>query len=96
MSIARITSVEFETEEQLEERLRMLDDGVIMYPVEAEAVVSVQTGPTTALSIFVYPDQATADQTLSKREKIMSTAKFKDTFYLEREVRHLKINKRIY
>ena len=81
MSIARITSVEFEAEEQLEERLRVLDDEVIMYPVEAEAVVSVQTSPTTALSIFVYPDRETADQTLSKREKIMSTAKFKDTFY---------------
>ena len=56
MPIARITSVEFETEEQLEERLRMLDDGVIMYPIEAEVVVSVQTSPTTALSIFVYLD----------------------------------------
>ena len=56
MSIARITSVEFETEEQLEERLRMLDDGVILYPIEAEALVSGQTGPSTALSIFVYPN----------------------------------------
>ena len=96
MSIARITSVEFETAEQLEERLPMLDGGEIMYPVEAEALVSIQTGPTTALSIFVYPDKETADQTLSKREKIMSTTKFKDTFYLEGEVKHLKINKRIY
>ena len=96
MSIAWIISVELEAEEQFEERLRVLDDALIMYPVEAEAVVSVQTSPTTALSIFVYPDQETADQTLSKREQIMSTAQFKDTFYLEGKVRHLKINKRIY
>ena len=48
----------------------MLDDGEIMHAVEAEAVVSIQTGLTTALSIFVYPDQATADQTLSKRKKL--------------------------
>ena len=96
MSIAWIISVEFEAEEQFEEHLRVLDDAVIMYPVEAEAVVSVQTSPTTALSIFVYPYQETADQRLSRREKIMSMAKFKNTFYLEGEVRQLKINKRIY
>ena len=47
ISDARITSVEFETAEQLEERLPMLDGGEIMYPVEAEALVSIQTGPTT-------------------------------------------------
>ena len=75
---------------------RTLDDGEIMYPVEAEAVVSIQTGRTAALSIFVYHDQVTANQTLSKGEKIMSTAKFKDTFYLEGEAKHLKIKKRIY
>ena len=56
MSMPKITSVEFKTAQQLEERLRKLDDGGKMYPVEAEAVVSIQTGPTTALSVFVYPD----------------------------------------
>ena len=40
MSIARINSIEFETEEQLEERLRMFDDKTITLPLEAEAVLS--------------------------------------------------------
>ena len=37
MSIARINSVEFQTEEQLEERTRMFDDKDITLPLEAEA-----------------------------------------------------------
>ena len=96
MSIAQINSIEFETEEQLEERLRMFDDKTITLPLEAEAVLSIKTGPTTALSILVYPDQETADASLEAREKIMSSAKFKDQFYLDGEVRRLQINKRIY
>ena len=68
MSIARINSVEFETEEQLEERLRMFDDKTITLPLEAEAVLAIKTGPTTALSILVYPDQETADASLEVRE----------------------------
>ena len=74
----------------------MLDDKEITFPLEAEAVMAIETGPATALSILVYPNQETADQTLAAREKIMSTAKFIDTFYLEGEVRRLHINKRIY
>ena len=96
MSIARINSVEFETEEQLEERTRMFDDKEIILPLEAEAVLFIKTGPTTALSILVYPDQETADASLETREKLMSTTKFKDQFYLEGEVQRLQINKRIY
>ena len=96
MSIARINSVEFETEEQLQERTRMFDDKELTLPLEAEAVLFIKTGPTTALSILVYPDQETADASLETREKLMSTAKFKDQFYLEGEVQRLQINKRIY
>ena len=96
MSIARINSIEFETEEQLEERLRMFDDRTISLPLEAQTVLAIKTSPTTALSILVYPDQETADASLEAREKIMRSGKYKDEFYLEGEVRRLQINKRIY
>ena len=69
MSIARINSVEFETEEQLEERLRMFEDKTITLPLEIEAVLAIKTGSTTALSILVYPDQETADASLESKEK---------------------------
>ena len=70
MSIARINSVEFETEEQLEERSRIFDYKIISLPFEAEAVLAIKTSPTTALSILVYPDQETADASLEAREKL--------------------------
>ena len=96
MSIAQINSVEFKTEEQLEERFRIFENKTITLSLETEAVLAIKTGSTTTLSILVYPDQETADASLEAREKIMRSGKYKDQFYLEGEVRRLQINKRIY
>ena len=80
MSIARINSIEFETEEDLKERIRFLEDQKINPPTAAECHIQIQTSDTSLLGILIYPNQETADATLELREKVMSSTKQKDSW----------------
>ena len=80
MSIARINSIEFETEEDLKERIRFLEDQKINPPTGAECHIQIQPRDTSLLGILIYPNQETADATLELREKVMSSTKQKDSW----------------
>ena len=96
MSIARINSLEFETEADLEERQAMFDNGQLAVPNIVECVISIKTSETSMLSILVYPDTETANNGLEHRKEFMLAGKIKDQWYMEGEVKNLKLNKRIY
>ena len=99
MSIARINSVEFDTPEDLQERMRFLEDEksqLKAMPDGAECFIQIQTSDTSMLGILVFPDQKSADGALEMRTKIMSSTKQKESWFMEGEVKRLQLNKRIY
>ena len=98
MSIARINSVEFETAEQLQKRMRYLEDNSdeLTALAKAECPIQIQTSDTTLLGILIYPDEKTADEALEIRKRIMSSTKQKDSWYINGDLIHFRINKTIY
>ena len=98
MSPVRINSVEFETAEQLQKRMRYLEDNSdeLTALAKAECHIQIQTSDTTLLGILIYPDEKTADEALELRKRIMSSTKQKDSWYMDGDVRRFRINKTIY
>ena len=94
MSIARINMLEFDTEDDLEQRARVyMNEGPELFP-NAEILLTIKTGPTSAMSVSVYPNELMAKEALIKREKHFKTAKIqpREAWYLEGRVvqRHVK------
>ena len=88
MSIARVTMLEFFTEEDLvnceESYLKIREEA---FP-SAELIVNLRTGPTSAMSLAVYPSFESAAGNLEARQKWHESLKstLKETFYYEGEV----------
>ncbi len=88
MSIGRITMMEFISEEAV-------DDAEILYEkIRAEAfptlelVMNIRTGPTSLMSVAVYPSKESADSNLTARGKFQEKldASLKDSFFHEGDV----------
>ncbi len=88
MSIGRITMMEFTSEEAV-------DEAEILYEkIRAEAfptlelVMNIRTGPTSLMSVAVYPSKESADSNLTAREKFQEKldSSLKDSFFHEGEV----------
>ena len=82
MSIGRITMMEFTSEEAV-------DEAEILYEkIRAEAfptlelVMNIRTGPTSLMSVAVYPSKESADSNLTAREKFQEKldSSLKDSF----------------
>jgi hypothetical protein len=56
--------------------------------------LTIKTGPTTAMSVSIYPDKQSAEESLIRRDKHFKTAEIqpREAWYLEGKVvqRHIK------
>ena len=88
MSIARVTMHEFINEEDIE-KTEIWYDGVRdkLFPT-LEEVINIKTGPTSLISIAVYPSFEDAAGNLEGRKKMMEYLNpfLKDGFFHEGEV----------
>ena len=94
ISIARINTLEFETEADLNKRADLYEkDAPTLFP-NAEILLTIKTGPTTAMSVSIYPDKKSAEEALTRRDKHFKTAKIqpREAWYIEGKVvqRHIK------
>ena len=87
--VTRVNMIEFYSEEELEEQQDWYQkNGALLFP-NSLLQMGVQTGPTSIMSVSVYPDQETANQAMSTRDKL-----FKDNsntmsgWSMEGPVRH--------
>ena len=94
MSIARINMLEFETEDDLNKRAKLYEkDAPKLFP-NAQILLTIKTGPTSAMSVSIYPDEKSAEESLIRRDKHFKAAEVqpREAWYLEGQVvqRHIK------
>ena len=88
MSIARVTMHEF-NEEGMHEKIETLYGKIVdEYFPNLQQVINIKTGPTSAISIALYPSFEEADKNLEGRSKMMELMGpfVKDSFYHEGEI----------
>ena len=94
MSIARINMLEFDTDDDLEHRANVYKNEAPKLFPNAEILLTIRIGPTSATSVSVYPNDQSAEVSLVKRDQHFKTAKIqhREAWYLEGEVvqRHIK------
>ncbi len=72
--VTRVNMIEFSSEAEMREQQSWFQaNGPSLFP-ECILLTSVQTGPTSVMSISVYPDQETADQAMAARNKVFKDA----------------------
>ena len=88
MSIARVTMHEFNEENMHEEIQELYATIVDEYFPNLEQVINVKTGPTSAISIALYPSFESEETNLEGRAKMMELLDpyLKDSFYHAGEV----------
>ena len=94
MSTARINMLEFDSEEDLNQRAETYQrEAPKLFP-NAEILLTIKTGPTSAMSVSIYPDEKSAEDSLIRRNKHFKAAKVqpREAWYLEGQVvqRHVK------
>ena len=88
MSIARVTMHEYINEEDIAKTEAWYDSvRAELFPT-AEQVINIKTGPTSLISIAIYPSFEDAAGNLEGREKMMEqlSPMLKDGFFHEGEV----------
>ena len=85
MSVARVTMVDYVSEEAAD---KFEPDYKIICPralPEADPLILNRTGPTSGLSVAIYRDEELAEAMLPKRQAMLEqfTDVFKDFFHLE-------------
>ena len=76
MSVARINMLEFETEDDLNKRAELYEkDAPTLFPT-AEILLTIKTGPTTAMSVSIYPDKQSAEESLIEGINILKLQKY--------------------
>ena len=88
MSIARVTMVEFNDEDSYSAVETLYSAHRDDWFPNLEQVIDIKTGPTSGISIALYPSFEEAASNLEGREKMikMIDPYIKDTFYHEGEV----------
>ena len=95
MSIARVTMHEL-IEEGMHDKIEALYSTIVdEYFPNLEQVINIKTGPTSAISIALYPSFEEAENNLDGRAKMMELIGpfVKDSFYHEGEVTRNDIKK---
>ena len=95
MSIARVTMHEL-IEEGMHDKIEALYNTIVdEYFPNLEQVINIKTGPTSAISIALYPSFEEAENNLDGRAKMMELIGpfVKDSFYHEGEVTRNEIKK---
>tara|TARA_B100001115_G_scaffold54092_1_gene40024 strand:+ start:224 stop:487 length:264 start_codon:yes stop_codon:yes gene_type:complete len=86
--------LEFDSEEDLNQRAGTYQrEAPKLFP-NAEILLTIKTGPTSAMSVSIYPDEKSAEESLVRRNKHFKAAKVqpREAWYLEGHVvqRHVK------
>ena len=86
--------LEFDSEEDLNQRAETYQrEAPKLFP-NAEILLTIKTGPTSAMSVSIYPDEKSAEESLVRRNKHFKAAKVqpREAWYLEGHVvqRHVK------
>jgi len=66
--------IEFKSEAELEEQQEWYNQNAASLSPNSILQMAVQTGPTSIMSLSVYPDQETEDEAMKRRDQV-----FKDT-----------------
>ena len=88
MSSARVTMHEL-NEEGMHDKIEALYGSIVEeYFPQLEQVINIKTGPTSSISIAIYPSFEEAEKNLEGRAKMIEllTPFTKDSFYHEGEV----------
>ena len=86
--------LEFDTEDDLEQRANVYNNKAPKLFPNAEILLTIKTGPTSAISVSVYLDELMAEEALIRRDKHFKSAEIqpREAWYLEGKVvqRHIK------
>jgi len=97
MSIARITMMEFLSEKDLESCDSFYQTIQKEWFGNAQTAINVRTGPTSILSLAVYPSYEDAETNLPKRKEFQDIVKDKftvvDSFYYEGDITYFEASK---
>ena len=85
MSVARVTMVDYVSEEaadKFEPDYKIICQKALP---EADSLILIRTGPTSGLSVAIYRDEELAEAMLPKRQAMLEqfTDVFEDFFHLE-------------
>ena len=85
MSVARVTMVDYVSEEaadKFEPDYKIICQKALP---EADSLILIRTGPTSGLSVAIYRDEELAEAMLPRRQAMLEqfTDVFKDFFHLE-------------
>ena len=88
MSIGRISMMEFESEKALEKSEVVYEEIRDEAFPTLELVINIRTGPTSLMSVALYPDYDSAASNLPAREKFQQQVEptLKDSFFHEGDV----------
>ena len=77
--------LEFDTEDDLEQRANVYKNEAPKLFPNAEILLTIRTGPTSAMSVSVYPNEQDAEVALVKRDEHFKSAKIqpREAWYLE-------------
>ena len=97
MSIARIIMMEFLSEKDLESSDSFYQTIQKEWFGNAQTAINVRTGPTSILSLAVYPSYEDAETNLPKRKEFQDIVKDKftvvDSFYYEGDITYFENSK---
>ena len=90
MAIARVTMMEFFDESGMDEVEKIYADVRDDLFPNLLQVINIQTGPTSGISIALYPSFEEAEKNLTGRQKMLELMEpyVKDSFFHEGEVTH--------
>ena len=97
MSVARITMVDYLSEE-VGDAFEVQAKKVFPKDIhQADSLILIRTGPLSGMSVAIYKDQETADKNLDARKKMIAgfTNTFKDIWHMEGNVSLNHINERM-
>jgi len=97
MSVARITMVDYLSEEVGDAFEAQAKEVFPKDMHQADTLILIRTGPTSGMSVAIYKDQETADNNLDVRKKMIAgfTNTFKDIWHMEGNVSLNHINTRM-
>ena len=88
VSIGRVSMMEFSSKEEADYSEKLYDKVRAEAFPTLELVVNIRTGPTSLMSVAIYPSYESAASNLGSREKFQEEieASLKDSFFHEGEV----------
>ena len=87
-TVARITMAEFHSETEANTFEQIYAQVAPPALPEAKSLIMIRTGPTSGMSVAIYPDEETAESILEARKEMLSrfNGTFKDIWHMQGDV----------